>query len=93
MQRALREYYPHAEVLAVQSHDWLSDPLFDGTNRHDRPGDAYRFLTVMNEPEGRLVFAGADVDASVWRTWIEGALGSAQRTAGVVTASLARDSD
>jgi monoamine oxidase len=91
VQLALREYFPEADVIAVQSHDWLSDPLFEGTNRHDRPGDAYRFLTVMNEPEGRVVFAGTDVDASVWRTWIEGALGSAQRAADAVTASLAQD--
>ncbi|MFV8054815.1 flavin monoamine oxidase family protein [Mycobacterium sp. 48b] len=88
VERALREYYPDAEVIAVQGHDWSSDPLFDGTNRHDRPGDAYRFLTVMNQPDGRVVFAGTDVDASVWRTWMEGALGSAQRAADVVTASL-----
>jgi monoamine oxidase len=93
VQRALRAYYPDAEVIAVQAHDWSSDPLFDGTNRHDRPGEAYRFLTVMNQPEGRVVFAGTDVDASVWRTWMEGALASAQRAVDTVSGNMARHCD
>jgi monoamine oxidase len=80
-QAAVREYYPEAEVVAVDSHDWNSDPLFDGTYRIDRPGEAYDFIRVMNEPEGRLVFAGTDVDDSVWRTWIEGAVNSGHRAA------------
>ncbi|MFF3380597.1 hypothetical protein ACFYXF_47585 [Streptomyces sp. NPDC002680] len=34
----MREYYPDAEVLTVDAHDWNTDPLFDGTHRIDRPG-------------------------------------------------------
>jgi monoamine oxidase len=79
MQAALRDYFPDAEVVEVDSHDWLADPLFEGTWRVDRAGEALDFLAAMNEPEDRLVFAGTDVDDSVWRTWIEGALSSSRK--------------
>lgn len=90
VQRALRVYFPDAEVLAVQSHDWLADPLFDGTPRIDPPAESYEFLRVMNESEGRIVFAGTDVDTSVWRTWMEGALNSAQHAVDIVSVNLAQ---
>jgi monoamine oxidase len=79
MQEVLRDYFPDAEVIEVDSHDWLTDPLFEGTWRVDRAGEAIDFLAAMNEPEDRLVFAGTDIDDSVWRTWIEGALSSSRK--------------
>jgi monoamine oxidase len=88
LETAVREYFPEAVVEAVDVHDWNSDPLFDGTYRVDRPGTAYDFLRAMNEPEGRVVFAGTDVDDSVWRSWIEGAIGSGHRAAMVVNGIL-----
>lgn len=78
VQTALRHYFPDAEVIAVDSHDWNADPLFDGTYRVDRPGEALKVLAAMTQPEGRLLFAGTDIDDSPWRTWMEGALNSAQ---------------
>ncbi|MEV0225725.1 NAD(P)/FAD-dependent oxidoreductase [Streptomyces sp. NPDC050704] len=90
VEAAVREYYPDAEVLAVDAHDWNADPLFDGTYRVDRPGQAYDFLRAMNEPEDRVVFAGTDVDDSVWRTWIEGAVNSGHRAVDVVSVILGR---
>jgi len=90
VEAAVREYYPDAEVLAVDAHDWNTDPLFDGTHRIDRPGQAYDFLRAMNEPEDRVVFAGTDVDDSVWRTWMEGAVNSGYRAADGVSVILGR---
>jgi len=90
VQEWVREYFPSAEVLEVDFHDFGADPLFDGTYRIDRPGEAFEFLTVMNEPEDRIVFAGTDVDDSVWRTWMEGALSSSRKAVGVVTENLRR---
>ncbi|MEU9329991.1 NAD(P)/FAD-dependent oxidoreductase [Streptomyces canus] len=87
---AVHEYYPDAEVLAVDAHDWNTDPLFDGTNRIDSPGQAYDFLRAMNEPEDRVVFAGTDLDDSVWRIWIEGAVNSGHRAADGVSVVLGR---
>jgi len=79
VEEAVREYYPEAEVIAVDVHDWSEDPLFNGTHRVDRPGDALDFLQAMSRPEGRIVFAGTDVADTVWRTWIEGAMDSGHR--------------
>jgi monoamine oxidase len=76
LEAAVREYYPTAEVVAVDAHDWNADPLFEGTYRIDPPGEALPFLRAMNSPEGRIVFAGTDLDDSVWRIWIEGAINS-----------------
>ncbi|GAB7007880.1 hypothetical protein JCM18899A_53570 [Nocardioides sp. AN3] len=86
----VREYFPLAEGVDVDFHDFGADPLFDGTDRIDRPGEAFDFLTVMNEPEDRIVFAGTDVDDSVWRTWMEGALSRSRKAVGVVTESMRR---
>jgi monoamine oxidase len=90
LQTAVREYYPTAEVLAVDAHDWNTDPLFEGTYRIDRPGEALEFLRVMNQPEQRVVFAGTDLDDSVWRIWIEGAVNSGHRACDRISAILGR---
>jgi monoamine oxidase len=83
-QKALNEYLPDATVLAVESHNWMEDPLFAGTWRVDRPGDAYDFTRVMNIPEDRVVLAGADMVDSVWRVWMEGAVESGHQAADYV---------
>lgn len=83
-QAALREYLPDATVVAVESHNWGTDPLFDGTWRVDRPGRAHDFTRVMNEPEDRIVLAGADIVDSVWRVWMEGAVTSGHQAADYV---------
>jgi monoamine oxidase len=90
LEAAVREYYPDAEVIAVDAHDWNSDPLFEGTYRVDPPGEAYDFIRAMNEPERRVVFAGTDLDDSVWRIWIEGAVNSGHRASDRVSALLRR---
>jgi monoamine oxidase len=91
IEKAVREYYPDAEVIAVEAHDWNADPLFDGTYRWDAAGQACDVLEVMNVPEGRVCFAGTDIDDSVWRTWMEGALNSARAALDVVSDWLTRD--
>ncbi|MER8001025.1 NAD(P)/FAD-dependent oxidoreductase [Streptomyces sp. NPDC095613] len=88
VEAAVREYYPEAEVLAVDAHDWNADPLFDGTYRIDRPGQAYDFIRAMNQPEDWVVFAGTDLDDSVWRIWIEGAVNSGHHAADGVSLVL-----
>lgn len=87
-QAALRQYLPDATVVAVESHNWLTDPLFDGTWRVDRPGEAHAFTRVMNEPEDRIVLAGADIVDSVWRVWMEGAVESGHQAADYVCRRL-----
>jgi monoamine oxidase len=88
VEAALREYFPGARVLACDAHDWNRDPFIMGTMRYDPVGHAFDFLCAMNEPEGRVVFAGTDVDSGVWRTWMEGALNSGRTAAEHVQALL-----
>ncbi|MBB6627584.1 FAD-dependent oxidoreductase [Nocardioides sp. KIGAM211] len=90
LEGAVREYYPDAEVLAVDVHDWKNDPLFNGTHHVDRPGDSLQFLKTMGELEGRIVFAGTDVADTVWRAWMEGAMQSGQNATTAVHSLLAR---
>jgi len=89
VERALREYFPEARVLACDAHDWIRDPFIKGTPRYDRAGHAYDFLRAMSEPEGRIVFAGTDVEPGVWKSWMEGALSSGHNAAHLVEALLA----
>jgi len=91
VQKAVRTYFPGAEVVAVQSKSWNDDPLFNGTWRWDRGGEALPFLSAMSTPEGRVVFAGTDLDDSVWRTWMEGALNDAKRAVDLVSNQLHDD--
>jgi monoamine oxidase len=51
------------------------------------------FPRIMNEPEGRIVFAGTDLDDSVWRTWMEGALNSGHAAAHRVQGLLGSPGD
>jgi monoamine oxidase len=44
----------------------------------------------MNRPEGRIAFAGTDLDDSVWRNWIDGAINSGQTAADKVSEILRR---
>lgn len=90
VERALHQYLPHVEVLAVDAYDWNADPLFDGTYRVDPAGESYDFLRAMSQPEGAIVFAGTDVDDSGWRTWMEGSFNSAQYAADTIMGILAR---
>lgn len=89
--KAVQAYFPEAEVLAVEAHDWNADPLFDGTWRIDAGGQALPFIEAMNQPEGRVVFAGTDIDDSVWRTWMEGALNSAKQAVDKISVQLRND--
>lgn len=74
VQRAVRKYYPDAEVVAVDAHDWSRDPLSMELTGSIGPATPFRFLQAMSKPEARIVFAGTDVADSAWRTWIQGAL-------------------
>jgi monoamine oxidase len=81
VERAFREYFPEADVIACDAHDWNADPLFDGGWRSDAAGMAYDFPRIMAEDEGPIVFAGTDVDPSVWRSWMEGAVATGREAA------------
>lgn len=81
VQDALRYYLPEARVLAVDGHNWGTDPLFDGTYRVDRPGEAKRVGQVMSAMPGRTAFAGGDIEERLSRSTINGAIASGVRAA------------
>jgi monoamine oxidase len=77
----IRRYAPEAEIVAFGWHDWSADPYSRGTWCALPPG----WLTdgtfaALEEPEGRLAFAGGDL-APDGIGWIEGALTSGARAA------------
>lgn len=88
VRRALQPVLGGAEVLEIDAHDFNDDPFSDGTWRINPPGWARRFAKVMNEPEGRLFFAGSDVSLSMLNGWMEGAVDSGHRAAGRAAALL-----
>jgi len=80
VEAALRRYFPEARVLAVDSHDWTADPLSRGGWQVHRPGQLSHIHSALQEPHGRVSFAGSDT-AVRWIGWFDGALESGARAA------------
>jgi nicotine oxidoreductase len=77
----IRGYVPEIEeVLDVTGHAWGSDPFSRGGNTCYRPGQLTRYLADLQQPVGRLAFAGADL-ASGWVGYMDGAVESGLRAA------------
>jgi monoamine oxidase len=73
---AVRAHLPQATVTATAGHDWVGDPFSKGTWLSVPPtwfSDGT--FDALEEPEGRLAFAGSDI-AAEGAGWIEGAIGS-----------------
>lgn len=88
VQKALDPLLAGARVLEVDAHDFNADPFSDGTWRINPPGWARRFAKVMNEPEGRVFFAGSDVSLATLNGWMEGAVESGHRAASAAAACM-----
>ncbi len=80
VEAALRRYFPEARVLAADGHDWTADPLSRGGWQVHRPGQLSRLHSSLQEPRGRVSFAGSDT-AVRWIGWFDGALESGARAA------------
>jgi monoamine oxidase len=81
VQRQLDEILPGYELLDATAHDWLSDPFSAGTWAIHRPGWYEHFHAAMQEPENRVVLAGADI-ANGWAGFMDGAIESGLRAGG-----------
>lgn len=77
VERALRRYLPGVDVVAVLAHDWVADPWSRGATLSSRPGELGS-IERLQEPEGRLVFAGSDT-ATLWWKFMDGAVESGLR--------------
>ena len=80
VERALTAFYPEAELIDWQSHDWIADPASNGTWLTAPAGNADLVDPARFAPTGRLVFAGSDVSSDE-AGWFEGALISGARAA------------
>jgi nicotine oxidoreductase len=52
---------PNAEIVDVIGHNWVADEYARGGTSMLHPGQLTGVLTDLREPEGRLVFATADI--------------------------------
>jgi monoamine oxidase len=72
-ERALRTFWPEAELVAHDHHDWNADPWARGTWATATVGRSELLTNGRFTPHGRIAFATADV-APHEAGWIEGAL-------------------
>jgi nicotine oxidoreductase len=75
----IQRYVPEIEVLEVFGHSWGADEFARGANTFYRPGQL-RYLADLQQPLGRLAFAGADI-ASGYFGNMDGAIESGLRAA------------
>ena len=73
LERALQAFFPEAELIASDHHDWVADPFSLGTWATATVGRAELLSAERFPPCGRIAFATSDV-APQEAGWIEGAL-------------------
>jgi monoamine oxidase len=73
VERALHAFFPDAELIASDHHDWITDPFSLGTWATATVGHADLLSAEHFPPHGRIAFATSDV-APHEPGWIEGAL-------------------
>lgn len=85
--RAVHAFIPEAEIVAWWSEDWNGSPYSAGTWTAFRPGQITRLAANSRKPEGRLVFATADI-AVGFSGWMDGAIESATAATATLTKIL-----
>ena len=80
---AVEQLWPGLDIVGVHGHDWLADPLSQGTWAAHRPGWYLDHHRALQQPEGRIVFASGDI-AEGWAGFIDGAIESGLRAARAV---------
>ncbi len=88
VQAALAAFYPEAELVEFDSHDWNADPFSRGTWATAPVGDTDALSHSRFVPVGRVAFASSDFapDAA---GWIEGALAAGEAAATAIADALA----
>ena len=85
-ERALHAFFPEAELIAWDWHDWNADPWARGTWATATAGAPDLLTPDHFRPHGRIAFATSDV-ASSEPGWIEGALVSGAEAAAWASAA------
>ena len=81
-------FYPEAELLGWDWHDWNGDPDSRGTWATAPAGRAELLDPARGAPSGRLAFATSDL-APEHQGWVEGALGAGAAAAAHVRSLVA----
>lgn len=87
VQDALREWIPDIEVLGVDGHDWVADPLSGQTWPMLRPNQLDGVQSAAATAIGHVHLAGSDY-AEGWAGFIDGAIESAMRVSNRVLNAL-----
>jgi len=87
VREAFESAIPGLDILEVIGHDWEGDAFSRGTWSMYRPGQLTRSVPAARTPEGRLVFAGADL-ARGWTGFVDGAIESGLTAAIAVRRAL-----
>ncbi|MEJ8858810.1 FAD-dependent oxidoreductase [Variovorax robiniae] len=75
VQKALRDYFPDAEVEAVDHHPWTDDPYARGTWCNYKPGWFVKYYDHFQKDRGNVFFGQGD-HGEGWRGFIDGAIGA-----------------
>src|SRR6185436_6765740 len=81
--------FPGLPITSVGGHDWTTDRWSQGTWCCFRPGQLTGSLRALQQPHGRIAFAGGDI-AEAWGGYIDGAIESGLTVARDVDAILGR---
>jgi monoamine oxidase len=76
----VREWLPGSRVAGVWLHDWCQDEFSRQTWRIPRPGQLGDHQAALEQPHGRVMFAGADY-ARGWCGFMDGAVETGLRAA------------
>jgi monoamine oxidase len=90
-QKAVARFFPEAELLALDMHDWNSDPYSRGAWLAPPLGAEEGLKAESWVPVGRLAFASSDI-ASCDPGWLEGAAVSGEEAAAAIARLLGRSS-
>lgn len=73
LEAELRKFAPEAVLLETYFEDWLASEFSQGTWIESRPGFLIDYVPYFDRAEGRIRFAGSDVNKR-WLSWMAGAV-------------------
>ncbi|MDX2941564.1 MULTISPECIES: flavin monoamine oxidase family protein [Streptomyces] len=81
VQEAVRELLPGSSLIRYRTMDWGRDRYARGGWGLRRPGQLLALFPQIEEPHGRILFAGADIAQGWHGAYVEGAIESGLRAA------------
>lgn len=76
VQAAVRKLVPEATVVTYRAMQWGKDTYTRGGWALRKPGQLLRQLPAIQQPHGRMVFAGSDIASGWYGAFVEGAIES-----------------